>query len=151
MSFLRPVIVASLCASTAAGAAPPRVAVDAGHTLAEPGASQCARAQRVRVQPGTGRPIGCRHCAVAARKVQEVNFGRHDRQPGRARPEQARGSDFFISPSTMTRSVRRLPGVLGLGRRGSEPHDVKRGFGIFVSRRNPDLATSLRCASVSAP
>jgi N-acetylmuramoyl-L-alanine amidase len=25
--------------------------------------------------------------------------------------------------------------------------DVKRGFGVFVSAQNPDLATSLRCAS----
>ena len=77
--------------------------------------------------------------------VQEVNFA------GTAgslaeRPEQARGSDFFISVHHDSISPEYLQFWDWDGEEASHT-TLKRGFGLFVSRRNPDLAGSLRCAS----
>ncbi|MDE2442018.1 MAG: N-acetylmuramoyl-L-alanine amidase, partial [Betaproteobacteria bacterium] len=77
--------------------------------------------------------------------VKEVNF---DGQIGSltARPQAANGSDFFISihHDSIGESWLRDWEWDGKPQRYTE---VKRGYGIFVSAQNPDLATSLRCAS----
>ena len=63
-----------------------------------------------------------------------------------ARPEAAIGSDFFISVHhDSIGEAWLLPWTWeGVERTYTE---VKRGYGIFVSANNPDLATSLVCAS----
>lgn len=144
MSFLRQLIVACLCASTAAGAAPPRVAVDVGHTLAEPGAISA----RGRSEFEFNRDLaGLLVLALRSRgaRVQEVNSSGAIGSLA-ARPEQARGSDFFISIHHDSISPEYLQFWDWDGSEASHT-TVKRGFGIFVSRRNPDLGASLRCAS----
>jgi len=143
MSFLRPVIVASLCASTVA-AAPPRVAVDAGHTLAEPGAISA----RGRSEFEFNRELaGQLAPALRSRgaRAQEVNPAGTIGSLA-ARPEQARGSDFFISIHHDSINAEYLEWWDWDGEEMSHT-TLKRGFGIFVSRRNPDPGTSLRCAS----
>ena len=144
MGFLRLLIFACFWVSTATGAAPPRVAVDVGHTLAEPGATSA----RGRSEFAFNRDFaGLLAAALRAERVsvQEVNFA------GTAgslaeRPEQARGSDFFISVHHDSISPEYLQFWDWDGEEASYT-TLKRGFGLFVSRRNPDLAGSLRCAS----
>jgi N-acetylmuramoyl-L-alanine amidase len=120
------------------------VAVDVGHTLAASGAVS-ARGGR---EFDFNRVLATRVAAALGERtlsVRPINFD------GRiasleARPEQAAGADFFIS--IHHDSVRpefleewRWQGAL------QTYSDRHRGFSLFVSRDNPDLATSLRCAS----
>jgi N-acetylmuramoyl-L-alanine amidase len=139
-----PIIVASLLLSTATAAAPPRVAVDVGHTLAEPGAVSA----RGRSEFAFNRELaGLLLLALRARDVtvREINFAGTIGSLAE-RPEQARGSDFFISIHHDSIAPEYLQFWDWDG--SEESHTtLKRGFGIFVSRRNPDLAASLRCAS----
>ena len=77
--------------------------------------------------------------------VREVNFAGAIGSLAE-RPEQARGSDFFISIHHDSIAAEYLQFWDWDGSEVSHT-PLKRGFGIFVSRRNPELATSLRCAS----
>jgi len=138
------IILACFWALTATAAAPPRVAVDVGHTLADPGASSA----RGRSEFAFNRDFsGVLVAALQARNivVQEVNF---DGMIGSLaeRPAQARGSDFFIAVHHDSIAAEYLEFWDWDGEEASYT-TPKRGFGIFVSRRNPDLAGSLRCAS----
>ncbi len=138
------IILACFWALTATAAAPPRVAVDVGHTLADPGASSA----RGRSEFAFNRDFsGVLVAALQARNivVQEVNF---DGTIGSLaeRPAQARGSDFFIAVHHDSIAAEYLEFWDWDGEETSYT-TPKRGFGIFVSRRNPDLAGSLRCAS----
>ena len=144
-------ILACFWASTATAgsagptaAAPPRVAVDVGHTLAEPGATSA----RGRSELAFNRELAVvLAAALRAEKisVQEVNF---DGTIGSLaeRPAQARGSDFFIAVHHDSIAAEYL-GFWDWDGEEASYTTLKRGFGIFVSRRNPDLAGSLRCAS----
>jgi len=136
-------VFALFCLSSA-WAAPSTVAVDVGHGLKDSGAvsargqSEFAFNQRLAVvlaQVLRERGLG----------VREVNFA-GDIGSLAERPRQASGSDFFISIHHDSIST---PYLQFWDWDGSEASytDVKRGFGIFVSAQNPDLATSLRCAS----
>ena len=138
------IILACFLASTATGAAPPRVAVDVGHTLADPGASSARGRSEFAFNLDFAKVL-----AAALRadkiKVQEVNF---DGVIGSLaeRPAQARGSDFFIAVHHDSIAADYLEFWDWDGEEASYT-TLKRGFGIFVSRRNPELAASLRCAS----
>lgn len=120
------------------------VAVDVGHGVADSG----ARSARGRSEYEFNREFaGVLAGALRERTilVREVNF---DGRIGRltARPAAAAGSDFFIA--IHHDSVER-PWLIPWQWEG-EPQsytEVKRGFGLFISARNPDPATSLRCAS----
>lgn len=144
MPFLRPTIFALLLWSTAALAAPALVAVDVGHGIKDSGALSAR-----------GRPefdfnqvfAGVLAEALRSRQlnVSEINFA-GDIGSLAARPAQARGSDFFISIHHDSISEAWLQFWDWDGREASYTQ-VKRGYGIFVSAQNPDLSTSLRCAS----
>lgn len=144
MPFLRPTIFALLLWSTAALAAPALVAVDVGHGVKDSGALSAR-----------GRPefefnqvfAGVLAEALRSRQlnVAEINFA-GDIGSLAARPAQARGSDFFISIHHDSISEAWLQFWDWDGREASYT-EVKRGYGIFVSAQNPDLSTSLRCAS----
>lgn len=144
MPFLRPTIFALLLWSTAALAAPALVAVDVGHGVKDSGALSAR-----------GRPefefnqvfAGVLADALRSRQlnVSEINFA-GDIGSLAARPAQARGSDFFISIHHDSISEAWLQFWDWDGREASYT-EVKRGYGIFVSAQNPDLSTSLRCAS----
>lgn len=120
------------------------VAVDVGHGVAEGGAVSAR-----------GRPefefngVLARALAGALQQrgfaVREINFAGAIGSLA-ARPEQARGSDFFISIHHDSIGEAWLkPWVWEDVERTHT--DIKRGYGIFVSQQNPDLETSLRCAS----
>lgn len=125
--------------------AAPRVAVDIGHTLADPGAFSA----RGRSEFAFNRELGGQ-LALALRArgldVLEINFSGTIASLA-ARPEAARGSDFFIAIHHDSISPEYLQFWDWDGYEASYT-TLKRGFGIFVSRRNPALAASLRCASL---
>ena len=130
--------------SAGPAAAAPQVAVDVGHTLGEPGAISA----RGRSEFEFNRELaGLLVPALRARDVtvREVNFSGTIGSLAE-RPEQARGSDFFISIHHDSIAPEYLQFWDWDGSEASHT-TFKRGFGIFVSRRNPELAASLRCAS----
>ena len=130
--------------STAALALPPLVAVDVGHGVRDSGAiSARGRSEFEFNRVFAGVLAG----ALRARDlgVREINFA-GDIGSLAERPAQAAGSDFFIAIHHDSIS---LPYLKFWDWDGSEASytELKRGFGLFVSAKNPDLATSLRCAS----
>lgn len=144
MRFSFSAILAGLLAASAVLAEPATVAVDVGHGLADGGVSSA----RGRPEYAFNRELaGELATTLAARGlgVRPVNFA-GDIGSLAARPQAATGSDFFISIHHDS-----------IGESWLQPWDwdgeaqtyseLKRGFGIFVSAENPDLATSLRCAS----
>jgi len=144
MAFLRILIFALILPSTAAFAAPPLVAVDVGHGVKDSGAiSARGRTEFAFNQVFAGVLAG----ALRERDigVREINFA-GDIGSLAARPAQAAGSDFFIAihHDSISESYLRFWDWDGSAASYTE---VKRGFGIFVSAQNPDLATSLCCAS----
>lgn len=134
----------ALAALALPAAAAPRVAVDVGHTLADPGAWSA----RGRSEFAFNRELAGRLAdALAAQglAVQPVNFA-GDIGSLAERPAQAAGSDFFISVHHDSIGEEYLSTWDWDGYEITHT-DLKRGFGIFVSRRNPDLQRSLNCAS----
>lgn len=144
MTFLRILVFILAWSSTAAFSAAPLVAVDVGHGIKDSGAISAR-----------GRPefeFNRQLAGVLANAlvdhglaVREINFA-GDIGSLAERPQQAIGSDFFIALHHDSVSERYLQFWEWDGRQASYT-EVKRGFGIFVSAQNPDLATSLRCAS----
>jgi N-acetylmuramoyl-L-alanine amidase len=130
--------------STAALATSPRVAIDVGHGLSDSGAISARGRSEFAFNLELAQVL-----AQTLRDmefiVQEVNF---DGMIGglSERPLRAVGSDLFVSVHHDSISESFL-GVWDWD--GSEQRytDIKRGFGLFVSNRNPDLPRSLRCAS----
>ena len=120
------------------------VAIDVGHTLVASGAVSARGRSEFLFNQVLAAKIGR---ALTEREigVRTINAdGRIDSL--HARPQAAAGSTFFIS----------------IHHDSVQPHllsewewdgtvqtysDVHRGFSFFVSRDNPDLTTSLRCAS----
>lgn len=134
----------ALAALALPAAAVPRVAVDVGHTLADPGAWSA----RGRSEFAFNRELAGRLAdALAAQglAVQPVNFT-GDIGSLAERPARAAGSDFFISVHHDSIGEEYLSTWDWDGIETTHT-DLKRGFGIFVSRRNPDLQRSLNCAS----
>lgn len=122
----------------------PTVAVDVGHHLRDSGAiSARGRSEFAFNREFAGVLAG----ALRARGigVREVNFdGTIERLA--ERPLAAAGSDFFVSVHHDSISTAYLQEWDWDG--STETYTVhKRGFGIFVSRDNPDPVSSLRCAS----
>jgi N-acetylmuramoyl-L-alanine amidase len=129
---------------TVALAAPPLIAVDVGHGGQDTGAISA----RGRAEFDFNRDFAGRLADSLRGKdlgVREVNF---DGRIGSlaARPQAAIGSDFFIAVHHDSIGE---PWLIDWEWNGQPQRytDVKRGFGIFVSASNPDLPTSLRCAS----
>ena len=144
MAFRFPIIFALFFASTAAFASPPLVAIDVGHGLKDGGAiSARGRNEFAFNQVFAGQLAA----AVQARAlgVREINFA-GDIGSLPERPLQGLGSDFFISIHHDSVGESALAFWDWDGSEASYT-DLKRGYGIFVSAKNPDPATSLRCAS----
>lgn len=134
-----------LCVGQWSLAAVPEVAVDVGHGLKDSGAISAR-----------GKPefefnqLLARRLAQALRehlvRVREINF---DGGIGKLaeRPAQAAGSNLFISIHHDSIDEKYLQTWLWQGQVNSYT-DVKQGFGLFISARNPDVASSLTCAVV---
>jgi len=133
-----------LAASTAVFALPPEIAVDVGHGGRDSGAISA----RGRTEFDFNRDFAtlfAQRLEHGGQRVRRVNF---DGAIGslQARPQAAVGADFFVSiHHDSIAEAWLLPWTWeGVERTHTE---VKRGYGIFVSAANPDLATSLVCAS----
>ncbi len=122
----------------------PRVAVDIGHGLADPGAISA----RGRAEFLFNRDLGEQLRAALTlhgHDVVPVNFA-GDVTVLAERPRLAAGSDFFLSVHHDSVGPPWLAEWTWEGRVHTYT-EAKRGFGLFVSAQNPDLDTSLRCAS----
>jgi len=137
-------IVALILPLIPAIAAPPVIAIDVGHGSIDGGATSA----RGRPEFAFNREFAGVLVKVMrdrGQSVREINFA-GDIGSLAARPVQAAGADFFISIHHDSIGESWLkPWVW----EGSEQTytEVKRGYGLFVSAQNPDLETSLRCAS----
>lgn len=130
--------------STAVLAGSPLIAVDVGHGGKDTGAISA----RGRSEFDFNRDFAVRLADTLRQRrlgVREVNF---DGNIGSlaARPQAALGSDFFIAIHHDSIGEQWLLDWQWNGQ-PQRYTEVKRGYGIFVSAQNPDLATSLRCAS----
>lgn len=144
MSFQRRLIFALFFLSTATACAAPLVAIDVGHGLLDSGATSA----RGRSEYEFNRVLAGQLAAAMRERglrVREVNFDGSIRKL-HERPRLAQGSDFFISIHHDSISTQYLQFWDWDGSEASFT-EVKRGYGIFVSQQNPDLAGSLRCAS----
>ena len=124
--------------------AAPRVAIDVGHGLVDGGAISARGRNEFEFNRQFAEVLGT---ALEQRQlaVSRINFA-GDIGNLRERPQQAQGSDFFLSVHHDSVSPAWLQSWDWDGSEMSYT-EVKRGFGLFVSAQNPDLATSLRCAS----
>ena len=144
MRFIQTFIFAALYPLTALAVEPSTVAIDIGHGLRDSGAISARGRSEFAFNQDFGSVLAE---AISKRQLalRKVNFA-GDIASLVARPLQAKGSDFFISIHHDSISEQYLKSWDWDGVEVSYT-DVKRGYGIFVSARNPDLATSLRCAS----
>jgi N-acetylmuramoyl-L-alanine amidase len=136
--------LACLAGIVGASAGAVEVAVDVGHTLAASGA--------VSARGGTefdfNRILAARVVEALAERglgVRPINFdGRIESLE--ARPREAAGSDLFFSIHHDSVQQKWLEEWAWEGAAHTYS-DRYIGFSLFVSRANPDLTTSLRCAS----
>ena len=143
-SCMKTVLSLVVLALSSIAAAAPLVAVDVGHGVVDSGAiSARGRTEFAFNQDFAG--LLAQTLRQRAVGVREVNF---DGRIGslHARPQAAEGSDFFISIHHDSIGEAWLLDWEWEGK-PQRYTEVKRGYGIFVSAQNPDLATSLRCAS----
>lgn len=124
--------------------ASPEIAIDVGHGRADGGATSArGRSEFAFNQEFAG--VLAETLRARGQSVREINFA-GDIESLAARPKQAAGSDFFISIHHDSISESWLKPWLWEGLEQTYT-DAKRGYGIFVSAQNPDLETSLLCAS----
>ena len=142
--ILRVLLIFVLFLRSTATIAAPTVAVDVGHTLAEPGATSARGRSEFEFNRLFADSLVTALHGLGL-DVREINFS-GDIGALAARPAQARGSTFFVSVHHDSIGAEYLSFWDWDGTEMSYT-DLKQGFGLFVSRRNPDLARSLRCAS----
>ncbi len=143
-SCMKTILSLVVLALSSIAAAAPLVAVDVGHGLVDSGAISA----RGRTEFAFNQDFAALLAQTLRQRavgVREVNF---DGRIGslHARPQAAEGSDFFISIHHDSIGEAWLLDWEWEGK-PQRYTEVKRGYGIFVSAQNPDLATSLRCAS----
>lgn len=144
MTFKNVFIFALFFRLTVAIAAPPLIAVDVGHGGLDGGATSArGRPEFAFNQEFAGILAGV--LRERGQAVREINFAGNIGSLI-ARPEQAAGSDFFISIHHDSIGESWLKPWIWEGAEQTYT-EVKRGYGIFVSAQNPDPETSLRCAS----
>ena len=120
------------------------VAVDVGHSLRDSGAISA----RGRPEYDFNRQLAARvatELGVRELIVRRINFdGRIESLD--ARTAAAAGADFFVSIHHDSLPADRLHDWVWNGQARTY-NDEHAGFALFISRRGPDPATSLRCAS----
>lgn len=120
------------------------VAIDVGHTLEASGAVSARGIREFDFNQILAKRLVSAF-AERAISVRPINFdGRIENLT--ARPQQGVGADFFISihHDSVQAELLETWEWNGLKQTYSDRHA---GFALFVSRNNPDLNTSLRCAS----
>lgn len=142
--FCRLLTFACLCCAASVIRAQPEIAIDVGHGALDGGAVSARGRDEFSFNQDLARQLAERVQNLGL-MVRPINFdGSIDDL--HARPKLAAGSDFFISiHHDSVSEAYLLPWEWeGVERTHTE---AKRGFGLFVSANNPDLAVSLRCAS----
>ena len=120
------------------------VAVDVGHTLVAGGAISARGRYEFEFNQVLATQVGT---ALASRGLAVRPINADGRIASlHARPQAAAGSDFFLSIHHDSVQPHLLSEWDWEGTTQTYS-DVHRGFSFFVSRQNPDLETSLRCAS----
>jgi len=133
-----------LAAFLVAAAHAAEVSLDVGHTLAARGATSARGTSEFDFNRNLAQQLGD-ELRARGLAVREINFdGLVDTLA--ARPQQAAGSDVFLSlhHDSVHEDLLQEWDWDGTMRTYSDLHT---GFSLFVSRNNPHLADSLRCAS----
>jgi N-acetylmuramoyl-L-alanine amidase len=141
---MRSAIVALLLLASAWAREPPLVALDVGHYAAEPGATSARGRPELEFN---GELAALVRDALLARGVRVMLIGADgDMAVLSRRTAAARGADLFLSVHHDSVQAHYLEEWVhdGETRRFS---DRFAGYSLFVSRRNPELAASLACAS----
>ena len=135
-------VASAIVFSGASGAA--EIAVDVGHTLTAVGAISARGIGEFEFN----RILALQLSSALIERGQRVRPVNFDGRIGslQERPQQALGSDFFIAihHDSVQPELLRTWEWHGNEQTYSDQHA---GFSLFVSRQNPDLETSLRCAS----
>jgi N-acetylmuramoyl-L-alanine amidase len=128
----------------APGGGAPLVAVDVGHFLAEPGVASARGRPELEFNRDLAARLGE---ALAARRIRVLVIGADGNMSVLSRrTDAARAADFLVSVHHDSVQPHYLEAWLHEGETRLFS-DRFAGFSLFVSRRNPDLATSLACAS----
>lgn len=139
-------LVAALGALAATGARAATVAVDVGHFLARPGATSAYGVPEFEYNHSLAAVIAARLAAggVAVRLIGH----RGELADLHARPREAEegGAGFLLSVHHDSVKAHMLEPWVWRGRELAHS-EAASGFSLFVSRRNPQLAHSLACAS----
>ena len=136
----------ALGALAATGAQAATVAVDVGHFLAKPGATSAYGVPEFEYNHSLAAVIAARLAAggVAVRLIGH----RGEMADLHARPREAEegGAGFLLSIHHDSVKAHQLTPWVWRGRELAHSESAS-GFSLFVSRRNPQLAQSLACAS----
>jgi N-acetylmuramoyl-L-alanine amidase len=133
-------------AGACAAAAPPVIAIDTGHSKENPGATSARGVPEFAFNAALAEAV---RQTLSSRGVRVVDIaGDGDMPLLHTRTAAARGSGatFFLSIHHDSGQPQFLEPWAWEGGAGSHI-DRFSGFSLFVSRLNPQLATSLRCAS----
>ena len=142
-SLLKPGMLLCLCFGWSTSCAS-EVAIDVGHTLEASGAVSARGVREFDFNRALATKLN-RGLAERNIAVRPINFdGRIESLV--ARPQQAAGADFFIAIHHDSVQPELLEEWEWNGTKQTYS-DRHAGFSLFVSRDNPDPATSLRCAS----
>jgi len=136
-------LLALLCLGQWSLAGASEVALDVGHGLHDTGAISA----RGKPEFAFNQLLASRLAQALAEhqlRVREVNFDGSIRKLAE-RTAQARGSDLFISIHHDSIDAQYLQAWLWQGQTQTYT-DVKKGFGLFISARNPEPDRSLTCA-----
>lgn len=140
----RLLVLTLLCCSWRATLAQAEIAIDVGHGVSDGGAVS-ARGRDEFLFNQELAALLAERIRHLGHSVRPINFS-GTQNSLQERPLLAVGSDFFISihHDSVGEAYLQHWEWEGVERTHTE---VKRGFGLFVSANNPDLRTSLRCAS----
>ncbi|MDX5363769.1 MAG: N-acetylmuramoyl-L-alanine amidase [Pseudazoarcus pumilus] len=134
--------LALICASATAATATPLVAVDVGHTLQAPGAISARGRSELAFNHDLARKVVDALHALDVRTVLVNADGRIESL--QARPASVPQADFFLSIHHDSTNASELTEWDWMGTPQTFS-DRWAGHSMFVSTRNPDLATSLLC------
>jgi len=137
-------VAATAMAFADSGANAAELALDVGHTLAEPGAIS-ARGRGEFAFNRTLAPLVEQALVARGVKVRPINYDGAIANLS-ARAEAARGADLFLSLHHDSLPANELESWVWEGQRLTFS-DRYAGFSLHVSRRNPEAAISARCAS----
>lgn len=138
------VLILGGCGTSPAGPDRPEIALDVGHGLIDQGATSARGRAEFAFNQDFARVLAP---ALQARGlgVREINFAGEVGELAE-RPRQAAGTALFLSLHHDSIAEEYLLPWEWEGQ--AQTHtEVKRGFGLFISRANPRLENSLACAS----